>query len=130
MLRPRACPCRPTSGQGAVERGGLSLGLLVPFDCLEAAGDLVLVHLLQLRERALFAALDQAEAANTPAMKAEDFPAAMQAMAQLRAPIDAFFDNVMVMDKDETIRENRLALLRSVDAVIRDVADFTKIVSA
>ncbi|MDY6351172.1 MAG: DALR anticodon-binding domain-containing protein, partial [Selenomonas sp.] len=60
----------------------------------------------------------------------EDFEGAIDALIELVAPIDAFFDNVMVMDKDEMIRENRLALLRSVDAVIRDVADFTKIVSA
>ena len=45
-------------------------------------------------ERALFAALDAAEAAIAPALEAEDFAAAMAAMARLRAPIDAFFDAI------------------------------------
>ena len=47
-------------------------------------------------ETALFAALDRAEAAIGPAMRAEDFAAAMTAMAALRAPIDAFFEAVQV----------------------------------
>jgi hypothetical protein len=47
-------------------------------------------------ERALFAALDTAEATITPAMAAEDFATAMAAMAALRAPIDAFFTAVQV----------------------------------
>ncbi len=63
-------------------------------------------------ERALFAALDTAEAAITPAMKAEDFAAAMSAMAALRAPIDAFFEAVQVNTDNEVMRRNRLNLLQ------------------
>ena len=43
-------------------------------------------------------------------------------------PIDAFFDAVMVMDKDEAVKNNRLALLKSIDALVNRVADFSKIV--
>lgn len=81
-------------------------------------------------EKALYQAYTSTKSAVESLVSGEDFEGAIDALTELVAPIDAFFDNVMVMDKDETIRENRLALLRSVDAVIRDVADFTKIVSA
>lgn len=81
-------------------------------------------------EMALYQAYTSTKSAVESLVSGEDFEGAIDALIELVAPIDAFFDNVMVMDKDEMIRENRLALLRSVDAVIRDVADFTKIVSA
>lgn len=81
-------------------------------------------------EKVLYQAYTSTKSAVESLVSGEDFEGAIDALTELVAPIDAFFDNVMVMDKDETIRENRLALLRSVDAVIRDVADFTKIVSA
>ncbi|MBM3615554.1 MAG: glycine--tRNA ligase subunit beta [Alphaproteobacteria bacterium] len=78
-------------------------------------------------ERALFTALDQAEAAITPAMGAEDFPAAMAAMAKLRAPIDAFFTAVQVNSDNQITRRNRLNLLHRIRAICSDVADLTKI---
>ena len=78
-------------------------------------------------ERALFTALDQAEAAITPAMTAEDFPAAMQAMAKLRAPIDAFFTAVQVNADNQIVRRNRLNLLHRIRAICSGVADLTKI---
>ena len=81
-------------------------------------------------EMALYQAYTSTKSAVESLVSGEDFEGAIDALTELAAPIDAFFDNVMVMDKDEMIRENRLALLRSVDAVIRDVADFTKIVAA
>ncbi|HMS94943.1 MAG TPA: glycine--tRNA ligase subunit beta, partial [Tabrizicola sp.] len=55
-------------------------------------------------ERALFAALDTAEATIAPAMQAEDFATAMAAMASLRQPIDAFFTAVQVNSDNEIIR--------------------------
>ena len=81
-------------------------------------------------EKALYQAYTSTKSAVESLVSGEDFEGAIDALTELAAPIDAFFDNVMVMDKDEMIRENRLALLRSVDTVIRDVADFTKIVAA
>ncbi|WP_426037048.1 glycine--tRNA ligase subunit beta [Cypionkella sp. TWP1-2-1b2] len=77
-------------------------------------------------ERALFAALDTAEAAITPAMRREDFAAAMAAMAQLRAPIDAFFTAVQVNSDNPIIRRNRLNLLHRIRAICSGVADLTK----
>jgi glycyl-tRNA synthetase beta chain len=78
-------------------------------------------------ERALFAALDTAEAAITPAMAAEDFPAAMAAMAALRAPIDAFFTAVQINTDNQIVRRNRLNLLHRIRAICSGVADLTKI---
>jgi glycyl-tRNA synthetase beta chain len=78
-------------------------------------------------ERALFAALDKAEAIITPAMAAEDFPTAMAAMADLRAPIDAFFTAVQVNSDNPVIRRNRLNLLHRIRAICSGVADLSRI---
>jgi glycyl-tRNA synthetase beta chain len=78
-------------------------------------------------ERALFTALDQAEAAITPAMQAEDFAAAMTAMAGLRAPIDAFFDAVQINTDNQIVRRNRLNLLHRIRATCLQVADLTRV---
>ena len=78
-------------------------------------------------ERALFAALETAEAAIAPAMKAEDFGAAMAAMAALRAPIDAFFTAVQVNADNAVLRRNRLNMLHSIRAICARVADLTKV---
>ena len=78
-------------------------------------------------ERALFTALDHAEAAITPAMAAEDFATAMQSMARLRAPIDAFFTAVQVNSDKPVTRRNRLNLLHRIRAICSGVADLTKV---
>ncbi len=78
-------------------------------------------------ETALFAALDAAEAKIAPAMAQEDFATAMQAMAQLRAPIDAFFTAVQVNADNAIVRRNRLNLLHRIRAICQSVADLTKI---
>ena len=70
---------------------------------------------------------NKAEATITPAMTAEDFPAVMQAMAQLRAPIDAFFTAVQVNADNQIVRRNRLNLLHRIRATCSGVADLTKI---
>jgi glycyl-tRNA synthetase beta chain len=78
-------------------------------------------------ETALFAALDAAEAAIAPAMQAEDFAAAMTAMARLRAPIDAFFQAVQVNAPSQVVRRNRLNLLHRIRAICLSVADLTRL---
>ncbi|MBJ2150797.1 glycine--tRNA ligase subunit beta [Paracoccus sp. IB05] len=78
-------------------------------------------------ERALFQALDQAEAKITPAMAKEDFATAMQAMAELRAPIDAFFTAVQINAENQIIRRNRLNLLHRIRAICSGTADLTKV---
>ncbi|MES2667248.1 MAG: glycine--tRNA ligase subunit beta [Pseudomonadota bacterium] len=78
-------------------------------------------------ERALFAALDAAEAKITPAMAQEDFGTAMAAMASLRHPVDAFFTAVQVNSDNPIVRRNRLNLLHRIRAICGGVADLTKI---
>ena len=57
-----------------------------------------------------------------------DYVGALEALRKLAQPIDAFFDAVMVMAEDERVRSNRLGLLKSIDELIKGVADFGKIV--
>ena len=60
-------------------------------------------------------------------MKAEDFPAAMTAIAALRGPIDAFFEAVQVNTDNQIVRRNRLNLLSRIREAGRLIADLTKI---
>lgn len=62
------------------------------------------------------------------ALNNKDYKTAIDKMQELTAPINNFFDNVMVMDKDEQIKNNRLALLKNIDILIKSIADFGKIV--
>ncbi|WP_419739853.1 glycine--tRNA ligase subunit beta [Ruegeria sp.] len=78
-------------------------------------------------EKALFAALDAAQAQIDPALRAEDFPTAMAAMAALRGPVDAFFEDVQVNTDNDILRRNRLNLLSQIRSVCSSVADLTKI---
>ncbi|KIC42366.1 glycyl-tRNA synthetase subunit beta [Ruegeria sp. ANG-R] len=78
-------------------------------------------------EKALFAALDAADAKIDPALKAEDFPTAMAAMAELRGPVDAFFEDVQVNTDNDILRRNRLNLLSQIRKVCSSVADLTRI---
>ncbi|HRF07842.1 MAG TPA: glycine--tRNA ligase subunit beta [Xanthobacteraceae bacterium] len=78
-------------------------------------------------EKALADAIKSAEAEVDAALKKEDFAAAMRAMATLRAPVDAFFDKVIVNADDKAVRENRLKLLNRIREATRHVADFSRI---
>lgn len=78
-------------------------------------------------EKALAAAIEQAAAEAGSAVSAEDFEAAMRAMAALRAPVDAFFDHVTVNAEQPALRENRLKLLNRIRAATLAVADFSRI---
>ncbi|MGF1659958.1 MAG: glycine--tRNA ligase subunit beta [Rubrimonas sp.] len=78
-------------------------------------------------EKALFAALDASEPAIAQALEAEDFAAAMTALAALRAPIDAFFEKVTVNAENGILRRNRLCLLRRIRSAMEQVALFAQI---
>lgn len=78
-------------------------------------------------EQALFAAIKVASAEAADAVAKEDFRSAMQALSKLRAPVDKFFDDVLVNDEDAAIRANRLALLKAIREATGTVADFSKI---
>jgi glycyl-tRNA synthetase beta chain len=76
---------------------------------------------------ALLTALDVAEPQAQKALEVEDFEGAMAALASLRAPIDAFFEGVMVNDPDPAKRAFRLGLLARFRDAVTQVADFSKI---
>ncbi|MBL4614218.1 MAG: glycine--tRNA ligase subunit beta, partial [Magnetovibrio sp.] len=78
-------------------------------------------------EHALFAALNDAGAQSRTLAGEEKFVEAMAALAKLRAPLDTFFDDVMVNADDENVRENRLKLLSQIKSVMGEIADFSKI---
>lgn len=85
-------------------------------------------HLLKLpEEAALAAALEEVGARIRLDIEAEDFERAMEAMAGLRAPVDAFFEKVIVNDPAPELRRNRLRLLARLRTAMDAVADFSKI---
>lgn len=78
-------------------------------------------------EQALIDALGTAEPQAIAAVAAEDFAGAMAALSSLRAPIDRFFDMVIVNDPDGDKRASRLELLARFRAAVHKVADFSRI---
>ena len=81
----------------------------------------------QAEEKALAQAIGVAKTEAERAVAAEDFEAAMRAMASLRPYVDAFFDKVTVNVEDKALRENRLKLLNEIRAATRAVADFSRV---
>ncbi len=120
-------------------REGLGVGRPVAADALSAGqptpdpslpgrgGETPPAYPPEPAETALAAALDSAEPAASAAIAREDFEAAMAALATLRAPIDAFFESVIVNDPEPDKRTARLGLLDRVRAAVHNVADFSKI---
>jgi glycyl-tRNA synthetase beta chain len=94
-------------------------------DSLSSVSESVLTH---PAEKALY---EQLSTISTEAQKLleQDYTLALESMAQLREPLDQFFDSVMVMDEDEAIRRNRLALLKQVSDLFMQVADVSHLYS-
>jgi glycyl-tRNA synthetase beta chain len=82
---------------------------------------------VETEERSLTDAIDSAEPKARAAIETEDFTAAMAALASLRAPIDAFFENVTVNADELGLRARRLNLLARFRDAVYTVADFSKI---
>ena len=76
-------------------------------------------------------ALHQALAGTAPkadaAFESGDYTASLKALAALKEPVDAFFDDVMVNAEDPALRANRLALLSQLHAAMNRVADISKL---
>src|SRR5262249_45296595 len=62
-----------------------------------------------------------------PLFVAHDYEAALQVLTEFKQPVDALVDKVFVMDKDEVVRRNRLALLASINKLFLQVADFRQL---
>lgn len=78
-------------------------------------------------EKSLYEALEKALPAARAAVEKEEFAAAMKALSGLRAPVDAFFEKVLVNAEDAALRRNRLLLLSRLREALSQVADFSKI---
>lgn len=80
-------------------------------------------------ESELYVSYKNAKEAVGRAVAVMNYGEVLNAMADLAEPINKFFDTVMVMDKDEKIKNNRLALLKAVISLTTDFADLSKIVT-
>ncbi len=78
-------------------------------------------------ERALHNALDNARQKVGPLVEQRLYAEALNVLADLRDPVDRFFDDVMVMTDDEALRSNRLALLGELRSLFLDVADISRL---
>jgi len=91
---------------------------------------LVNAQLLQeSAEQALAEALNSVKPKADQLFEAGDYTASLQTLAALKAPVDAFFDNVMVNAEDVALRNNRLALLNQLHQAMNRVADLSKLAS-
>lgn len=84
-------------------------------------------HFIEPAERALAETIGLLAPQVDAAMRARDYGAALQAMAQAREPVDRFFDSVMVMAENPAVRANRLALLARLRELMNRVADISKL---
>jgi glycyl-tRNA synthetase beta chain len=75
----------------------------------------------------LLQAVRLAEAETRPGLASADYAAVLRRLSTLREPIDAFFDQVMVLCEDERVRQNRLALLSSIERLFLDIADIARL---
>jgi glycyl-tRNA synthetase beta chain len=81
-------------------------------------------------ERNLYSAFNEIKKQVIGGIEKTDFSFALKEIALLHPPVDAFFDGVMVMDKDEKVRFNRLSLLAEISDLFHRIADFSKVVTA
>ena len=94
------------------------------------AGSVDPTLLAVVEEQLLYVAVTKVANDTRKAIDVERFDGAMRALAELREPVDAFFDKVTVNDADPALRRNRLALLSQIRAATSNVADFSKIAGA
>ncbi|HSX94005.1 MAG TPA: DALR anticodon-binding domain-containing protein, partial [Hydrogenophaga sp.] len=94
----------------------------------EGVGEAVNPALFQeAAEKALFTAMQATVPGADARFEAGDFTASLQALAALRAPVDAFFDGVMVNADDPALKANRLALLQQLHRAMNRVADLSRL---
>jgi len=78
-------------------------------------------------EKALSLAVSSASEDVLPLLDQQNYTQALSRLAQLRGEVDAFFDHVMVMADDESLKMNRIALLKSLNSLFLRVADLSKL---
>lgn len=83
--------------------------------------------LAEKQEKDLFNLLEKLEPEINALSSEDKYPEALKKLSTLKTPVDAFFDNVMVMDKNEKLRRNRIALLHKLNELFLKIADFSKL---
>ena len=110
-----------------VKRAANILAIEEKKDKKSYAGAYDLKLLKEKEETALAASIEAVKQDTTAAINVENFAGAMRALAELRGPVDAFFDKILVNADDAKLRENRLRMLSEIRAATQTVADFSKI---
>ena len=110
-----------------VKRAANILAIEEKKDKKSYAGTYDLKLITEKEETALAAAIEAVKQDTVAAIGVENFAGAMRALSELRAPVDQFFDKILVNADDPKIRENRLQLLSEIRAATQTVADFSKI---
>jgi glycyl-tRNA synthetase beta chain len=110
-----------------VKRAASILAIEEKKDKTRYDGDYDLKLLKAPEELALAAAIESTKQDTRAAIAVENFEGAMRALAELRRPVDAFFEKVTVNVEDQNLRQNRLRLLSQIRAATMTVADFSKI---
>ncbi len=110
-----------------VKRASNILAIEEKKDKTSHAGPYDLAALKEKEELALAAAIESVKQDTVAAINVENFKGAMNALAELRAPVDAFFETVTVNAAEPKLRENRLKLLSEIRAATLTVADFSRI---
>lgn len=98
--------------------------ILAKFDG-ELSADIDLTLLQEDAEKALAEEVEVMTEALEPAFATGDYQQALSKLAALREPVDAFFDNVMVMSDDEALKRNRLTLLNNLRNLFLQIADIS-----
>jgi len=93
----------------------------------EVGGEVDPARFVEAAESALFAALGEIAPKADAAFTSGDYTASLQALAALKAPVDAFFDQVMVNADDPALKANRLALLNQLHQTMNRVADISRL---
>lgn len=92
-----------------------------------AGHDLAPTQLVEPAERALYARLEQLQPRLAEHLERHEYPQAFQVLAELRGPVDAFFDEVMVLAEDPALRANRLQLLGRLQTLLGSVVDLGRL---
>ena len=81
-------------------------------------------------EKGLASAIEALSVVSKPLIEKRDYDAVLKNLATLRDPVDAFFNDVMVMSDDRAVRENRLSLLHSLRRLCINVADIAQMAAS
>jgi glycyl-tRNA synthetase beta chain len=121
----RACGELPEAE--ALAAGNKRVGNILRKSEEGAAAEVNTALLKERAEQALYEALSAVAPTSEASFAAGDYTASLQALAALKTPVDAFFDDVMVNVDDAALRANRLGLLARMHAAMNRVADLSRL---